>query len=385
MANRVEIRGVIVPAEYDMDWFRDEIAKGIITPESSVRAQVESLDDSQPVELYINSVGGSVFAGHEMLNVLVDWRERTGQPIRVTVGSMSASAASTIAVMLGPVQAHENTMFMFHSARSCQCGGPAAMGDMAELLDKINRMVTTTLVSRYSVDPDRVAEWFSEGRMGWMDAEEAAAVGLVHEIVPAAGEPIQMTEKDIGAMQERGLAVAALLEADPTQAAEDYAMSILNKIADKLGMSAEEAAEDAIADKIDAMQSAVDDANARAEAAEADVKDKSEAAYDEGKAAGIDAGKVEAKEQIDSLTAQVETLTAERDAAVQAKEDAEKRADALTAGFGASDNDDGAGGDFWDKVEELVSDGVSKEQAMLTVQREHSELYQEMIRNANKQ
>ena len=40
---RINLRGVIVPSIYDTDWTQEYITKGIITPESAFRRELEQI------------------------------------------------------------------------------------------------------------------------------------------------------------------------------------------------------------------------------------------------------------------------------------------------------------------------------------------------------
>jgi len=66
---------------FDIDIYQDYIEKGVITPESKFRADIAAASTDQSLELYINSPGGSVFAGNEMINTLRDWVTETGQAL----------------------------------------------------------------------------------------------------------------------------------------------------------------------------------------------------------------------------------------------------------------------------------------------------------------
>lgn len=378
--SQIKIRGAIVPSMYDDDWLEEDIQKGMLTPLSRVERALDNAAN-EPLELYINSPGGSVFAGHEMLNAIRQWQTQTKQPVNVTVGAMSASAASTISTMLGPVKAHANAMFMFHGAQSAQLGGAQAMNDMRDLLDKINGQVVSALVSRYGFDPDTVAQWFSEGRMGWLTAQEAQENGLVSEIIPAADPAIEFPTADIDRYQEAGLAVAAMLEIE-TQQTEDE-MNIIQTIAEKLGMKTEQVKEE---DVVQGLETKLADLNA-----------KVEAAYDEGheagKAEGVTAGKSEIEQQVTDLNAKLEAAeTAKADAEkaqadLQAKlDEAEKRIAQIDKGFGGDSDtpDTGQVDQYWTAVQELVDAGHSKDAAMLKVQREQPALHKAVIDNANK-
>jgi ATP-dependent protease ClpP protease subunit len=208
--NRIEIRGVIVDSYWDGDWAKQYIERGLLTPESAFRRNLGKIKGE--AEVYINSPGGSVFAGYEMLNALTDWVS-SGNKAVIKIGAMAASAASMFAVLSGlKIVAHRNSKFMFHGAWTGAIGGSQALKDEAELLDKINGEIKTALISKYNLDPKRVEEWFAEGRMGWLTAAEAKEIGMVSEIVGQDDQVIKFSEADL-ALEQRGMKLAAFIEA----------------------------------------------------------------------------------------------------------------------------------------------------------------------------
>ncbi len=196
--SRIKISGAIVPSDYDCDWMADYIEKGVITPESRFRAQLEQAAKDEPLEIHVNSQGGSVFAGAQMANDVKAWQLENSQPVSVVVGALAASAASTFALEVGaPVSVYENTRFMFHGAVNVAWGGAEHMEDQAALLAKINDSIKHRLVDGYKVDKDKVEDWFSEGRMGWMDAAELIECGIAGEVIDGkADAPAQVTDGD---------------------------------------------------------------------------------------------------------------------------------------------------------------------------------------------
>jgi ATP-dependent Clp protease protease subunit len=130
--NRIELRGVIVPSFYDSEWAQGYIDKGLITPESTFRRALANADTGEPVEVYINSPGGSVFAAYEMVNALREWKAANKQPVNIVVGAMAASAASALAVMAGTeIRVHKNAKMMFHGATSETWAGQQGHEDAA--------------------------------------------------------------------------------------------------------------------------------------------------------------------------------------------------------------------------------------------------------------
>jgi ATP-dependent protease ClpP protease subunit len=213
--SRIEIRGVIVPSNYDMEWMRQYIDKGIVTPESRVRSAIAGAAKNAPLELYINSPGGSVFAAYEIINALTEWRMTNNQPVNITVGAMAASAASAIAVLSGAnLRLFRNSKMMFHGAWTETIGGGEAHKDTANLLEKINADIKTQLVSKFGIAAEVVDEWFAEGRAGWITATDAKSYGMAESVIDDDDEEVEFADADITGIEENGMAIAALVRAE---------------------------------------------------------------------------------------------------------------------------------------------------------------------------
>ena len=210
--NKVEIRGIIVSSMYDDRYLFDYIQRGIITPESYFRKQLAKADKNTTLDLYINSQGGSVFAGNEMINALLAWKQETGQKINVTVGGLAASmAANTIVQVADTVKVYANTLVMFHGASGYYEGGAEGARDYSELLDKINDTVKMILISKYGFNSDDVASWFAEGRAKWFNATELKQTGIANEIINETKSRPETTENIDNYLTENGEKIAAKL------------------------------------------------------------------------------------------------------------------------------------------------------------------------------
>lgn len=215
--NRIELRGVIVPSVYDDGWMEDYISKGMIIPESRFRSMLAEADIGEPLEVYVNSPGGSVFSAYEMINAVREWKLAHGQEVHVVLGALAASAASVFSIMVADqMKAHLNAKVMFHGASTMTLGGSETHGDTADLLDKINGDAVGRLVTRYDLQPETVAEWFAEGREGWLTAQELQEAGIVGEIIADTSDAIPFPSASIADIEDHGLAIAALLET-PTE------------------------------------------------------------------------------------------------------------------------------------------------------------------------
>lgn len=380
MANKIELRGVIVSSNWDMDYMQKYIDKGMIMPESTFRNALKNCDPKEDVELHINSPGGSVFAGNEMVNSLIGWRAATGKNINVTVGSIAASMAAVMLVAAADrVSVHKNSKIMFHGCFGGVEGGEQAMRDEADLLAKINADIKTQLVSKYNLSPDLVDTWFAEGRAGWLNADEAKKIGLATDIIDKDAEKLTVSKNAMNFVQERGLKLAALAN-DEINMEED--MSKIMELLCGKGMPAN-ADEKAITEFVTGLK----------------TLEQAKADYDEGLNQGTIAAtaKIEAvkKAEITDLnkvvtdkTNEVITLKATIEQLAKDKAEAQAKADKVLAGLGApgdakTDNKSGKH-PFFQAVDELVNTGMGIEAAMLKTQREQPELHKAMLSEARK-
>ena len=220
--SKIEIRGVIVPSDYDTEWAIEYIERGLITPESYFRRMLDEAATDEPLNVYVNSPGGSVFAANEMINAVRDWKMANNQTANVTVGAMAASAASAFCIMAADViNAHSNAKMMFHGAYTLTIGGKEVHEDTADLLAKINGDIQTRLVSKYNLAPETVSEWFAEGREGWLTAGEMVDTGIAASVIEDDAEAIEFPIGAVNDIEQRGLGIAALLQANTDDAKYD--------------------------------------------------------------------------------------------------------------------------------------------------------------------
>ena len=203
----IAIRGVIVGSAWDEPMLSDYIDRGVLTPLSRVSAAIqEAAKDGASVEIHINSVGGDVLAGNQILSEIQDFKGSK----KIVVGSVAASMAANIVLLAGcRVEAHENSLLLFHSARSAIEGEPDALRDEAKLLDSINAPMIQRLKA-LGVPGEAVDDGFRAGRQFSLSAEEALSFGIVDRIRPGAGEVAPaLSDEEVQALAAKDQRVAA--------------------------------------------------------------------------------------------------------------------------------------------------------------------------------
>ena len=168
---RIAIVGGIVSGKSYNGWF------GRYTGSETVLSQI---GDSGDIDIYVNSQGGSVFAGFEIVNAL-NAAVAQGRAVTFYVSALAASIASyiTSGVKGAKVVMSNNAKLMFHAPWVCTCGSKDQLKDAADLLGKMEDDIVSAVEARGAkAEP----EWFAAGRMKWFSAKEAVKNKLADEI-----------------------------------------------------------------------------------------------------------------------------------------------------------------------------------------------------------
>lgn len=165
----------------DEQWFEDDI-----TPTMVNTALVEA-GDAELIDVYINSPGGSVFAGHTIYNAL----KRHTSLIRTTVDGIAASIASTI-LQAGDERAiAPNGMVMIHPASGGVWGTEAEIRSYADALADVTGTVEDTYLDKIDMPREELKKLMDAET--YMNAEKAVELGFVDSIV---GEKVTIQNKN---------------------------------------------------------------------------------------------------------------------------------------------------------------------------------------------
>ena len=152
----------------------DEIGTYGVTAQDFI-SEIKGLKD-MPINLRINSLGGDVFDGMAMYNVI----KRREAKTTVYIEGIAASIATIIALGADEVIMAENSLFMIHNAWGGTSGEAKDMRKTAETLDKITSELTDIYVKKTGLSYDTVAEMMDEE--SWLNADEAFALGFIDTI-----------------------------------------------------------------------------------------------------------------------------------------------------------------------------------------------------------
>lgn len=146
--------------------------------ESSFKADMAVVRDDQPLNVYINSMGGSVYTGIAIYNLI----SRHKGPVTITVAGMAASAATIITSARGAkVVMPRGSMMLVHPVRmSTDALTPREMKEAAENLEKVRLSVRDIYSEKTGLDEKTLDKLMNAE--SFLTAEEAVELGFADEI-----------------------------------------------------------------------------------------------------------------------------------------------------------------------------------------------------------
>lgn len=169
-------------------------------------AELGALPEGTPVDLRLNSPGGSVFDAVAIHNAL----KRHEGTVTVWIDGIAASAASYIAMAGDEIVMPENAFLMIHDPSGLVMGTAEDMRAMAEALDKVKG----SLVSGYAAKSGRTPEEVSAlmAAETWFDAGDAVAQGFADRLI----EPVRIAANfDIGRFRNAPSVLVEAVETEP--------------------------------------------------------------------------------------------------------------------------------------------------------------------------
>lgn len=165
---------------------KHKIKGDIISWNSSIyefNHKMKSIKEDEDITLEINSYGGDVFMGIDIMNTL---RAHEGN-VTVIVTGIAASAASVIAMGADVVKMYSNTQMMVHNAWTIVAGNAKQLRKRADDLDSLGESVLACYTHR--VDEETVKKLLDEET--YMTATKAKEYGFIDEILESKAEEVE--------------------------------------------------------------------------------------------------------------------------------------------------------------------------------------------------
>ncbi len=174
-------------------------------------AELGALPEGTPIDLRLNSPGGSVFDAVAIFNAL----KRHAATVTVWIDGIAASAASYVAMAGDEIVMPENAFLMIHDPAGLVMGTAADMRAMAEALDKVGGSLAAGYAAKSGRSADEIAALMAAET--WLDASEALALGFADRL----SEPVRIAARfDIARFRNAPPALAEAVEAQ-TNSADD--------------------------------------------------------------------------------------------------------------------------------------------------------------------
>lgn len=167
----IYVNGTIVDSEDA--WVYDLFGIECASPKQISDALKEA--DGSDVDIFINSGGGSVFAGSEIYSAIQRYRGN----VTIHVTGLAASAASVVACA-GKCLMAPTAQMMVHNVSSYASGDYKNFDKMSEILKKANEAIAAAYVQKSGMSMQEALELMDVET--WLTAKDALEYGLIDGI-----------------------------------------------------------------------------------------------------------------------------------------------------------------------------------------------------------
>jgi ATP-dependent Clp protease protease subunit len=175
----IELDGYI--SEYS--WFDDDV-----TPKM-FRDDLNAHGAGGPVTIRLHSYGGDVIAASVMHGIIKDY---PGQ-VTVQIDGIAASAATVVAVAGDHIQMQETAYFMIHDPSMVFFMAQINIEDMSKMLDSLKAVkegILNAYKTKTGLSRTRLSKLMADET--WMDAQKAADLGFVDEIIRGESKKLEI-------------------------------------------------------------------------------------------------------------------------------------------------------------------------------------------------
>lgn len=205
----------------DVKWYEEDV-----TPKD-IDTALKDLKDCKEIDIYINSYGGSVFAGLAIVSML----ERCTATKTVYIDGIAASMGSVIAMVGDKIIMPENALMMIHKPSGCAFGNADEMRKQADMLDKAEEALCGLYMKRFNKSETELKDLLKAET--WLNSDEALSYGLIDSVsdaleMVASAKGIILNKLEIG--KENPIYNKLKLKGDITN------LEILAKIKEQFGV-----------------------------------------------------------------------------------------------------------------------------------------------------
>ena len=145
-----------------------------ITP-SKFRDSIAALKKGEPLEVHVNSLGGSVTSGIAIANTIRELSKSGHRTVAVVEG-VAASIASITVMACDEIQIYPSAFIMIHNPWTMLMGDANALRKEADTLDKMRSALLSFYRGKFDRTDDEIVALMDAET--WISGEECAAYGL---------------------------------------------------------------------------------------------------------------------------------------------------------------------------------------------------------------
>lgn len=164
----------------DDKWYDNDVTPQII------KDSLEEMGTVNALNIHINSYGGSCVAGNTIVNLIDNYKKKTGVFVSAYIDGIAASMGSGIAMAADYIYMAENAIFMVHKPFSIAIGNANDMEREKEILDKVEDTLVVNYMRHFNGTEEEMRQLMEDE--SWLTADEALGYGFCDEII----EPVQI-------------------------------------------------------------------------------------------------------------------------------------------------------------------------------------------------
>ncbi len=192
------------PASRWWNWVKDETSEtrtlylnGVIAEEtwlgdeiSPQQFKTELMDGEGDISVWINSIGGDVFAASQIYNMLRDYKGK----VTVKIDGIAASAASVIAMAGSEVLMSPVSMLMVHNPMTSAFGNTNEMNKAIDLLNEVKESIINAYEVKSGLPRSKISCLMDEE--SWMNAKKAVELGFADGVLFTDNQEDALPETD---------------------------------------------------------------------------------------------------------------------------------------------------------------------------------------------
>jgi ATP-dependent protease ClpP protease subunit len=145
-----------------------------------LRDAISRAGDAETIIFNINTPGGSVFESREIMDVIRNVKAKTVAHI----GSLCASAGTSIALACNEVEMANGAHFMIHNAFGMAFGDKSDLRKTADFLEKLEMSIVEDYTTKTGKSAEEISAMMEDET--WMTASEALEHGFIDRIAGTA-------------------------------------------------------------------------------------------------------------------------------------------------------------------------------------------------------